>query len=89
MPYDARRAQPYSIYPDLNLFVAVAPSRDVYDRYLIRLDEMRQSIRILKQIRHILEETKRQLPSPGAAASTARASLLAKPMAAPRTRRAS
>ncbi|MEP0763864.1 MAG: NADH-quinone oxidoreductase subunit C [Chloroflexota bacterium] len=60
VPYDVRRAEPYSIYPDLEFDVAVRYHGDIYDRYLIRLDEMRQSIRILKQILPILEETKGQ-----------------------------
>ena len=60
VPYDVRRAEPYSIYPDLEFDVAVRYHGDIYDRYLIRLDEMIQSLRILKQILPILEETKGQ-----------------------------
>lgn len=60
VPYDVRRAEPYSIYPDLEFDVAVRYHGDIYDRYLIRLDEMVQSLRILKQILPILEETKGQ-----------------------------
>ncbi len=60
VPYDVRRAEPYSIYPDLDFDVAVRYHGDIYDRYLIRIDEMRQSIRILKQILPLLEETKGQ-----------------------------
>jgi len=58
--YDIRRAQPYSIYPELEFDVAVRYNGDVYDRYLIRIDEIRQSLRILKQILPKLEETKGQ-----------------------------
>jgi NADH-quinone oxidoreductase subunit C/D len=60
VPYDIRRAEPYSIYPDLEFDVAVRYHGDVYDRYLIRLDEIRQSIRILKQILPLLDETQGQ-----------------------------
>ncbi|NDJ74722.1 MAG: NADH-quinone oxidoreductase subunit D [Chloroflexi bacterium] len=60
VPYDVRRADPYSIYPDLDFDVAVRYHGDVYDRYLVRLDEMRQSIRILKQILPLLDETEGQ-----------------------------
>jgi len=60
VPYDIRRAQPYSIYPELDFDVCVRYNGDVYDRYLIRMDEMRQSIRILKQILPRLEQTKGQ-----------------------------
>jgi NADH-quinone oxidoreductase subunit D/NADH-quinone oxidoreductase subunit C/D len=49
VPYDVRRADPYSIYDRFEFDVAARYHGDVYDRYLIRLDEIRQSIRILKQ----------------------------------------
>ena len=58
VPYDVRRAEPYSIYPELDFDVAVRYNGDIYDRYLIRLDEMRESVRILKQILPRLERTK-------------------------------
>ncbi|HLC03712.1 MAG TPA: NADH-quinone oxidoreductase subunit D [Anaerolineales bacterium] len=48
--YDVRRADPYSIYDRLDFDVAVRYNGDVYDRYLIRLDEIRQSLRILRQV---------------------------------------
>lgn len=49
VPYDVRRADPYSIYDRFEFDVAVRYHGDVYDRYLIRMDEIRQSIRILEQ----------------------------------------
>jgi NADH-quinone oxidoreductase subunit D/NADH-quinone oxidoreductase subunit C/D len=48
--YDVRRADPYSIYDRLDFDVAVRHNGDVYDRYLIRIDEIRESIKILKQV---------------------------------------
>jgi NADH-quinone oxidoreductase subunit C/D len=57
VPYDVRRAEPYSIYPELDFDVAVRYNGDVYDRYLIRIDEMRQSLRILDQILSLLHQT--------------------------------
>ncbi|MBL8133527.1 MAG: NADH-quinone oxidoreductase subunit D [Anaerolineae bacterium] len=57
IPYDVRRAEPYSIYPDLDFDVAVRYNGDIYDRYLIRLDEMRESVRILKQVLPRLEKS--------------------------------
>jgi len=57
VPYDLRRADPYSVYNELDFDVAVRYNGDTYDRYLIRLDEMRQSIRILEQIVPRLEDT--------------------------------
>ncbi|MBI3362150.1 MAG: NADH-quinone oxidoreductase subunit D [Chloroflexi bacterium] len=50
VPYDVRRADPYSIYDRFDFDVAVRYNGDVYDRYLIRLDEMRQSVRICQQV---------------------------------------
>lgn len=49
VPYDCRRADNYSIYDRFDFDVAVRYHGDVYDRYLIRLDEVRQSIRIVQQ----------------------------------------
>jgi NADH-quinone oxidoreductase subunit D/NADH-quinone oxidoreductase subunit C/D len=56
--YDVRRAEPYSIYPELDFDVAVRHEGDIYARYLVRIDEMRESVRILKQILPRLEATK-------------------------------
>ena len=50
VPYDIRRADPYSIYDRFDFDVAVRYHGDIYDRYLIRLDEIRQSIRIIQQV---------------------------------------
>jgi NADH-quinone oxidoreductase subunit D/NADH-quinone oxidoreductase subunit C/D len=49
VPYDIRRADPYSIYNRFDFDVAVRYHGDTYDRYLIRIDEIRQSLRILQQ----------------------------------------
>ena len=57
VPYDIRRANPYSIYPELEFDVCTRPNGDIYDRYYLRLDEMRQSVRILKQLLPRLKET--------------------------------
>jgi NADH-quinone oxidoreductase subunit C/D len=62
--YDVRRAEPYSIYPELDFDVAVRHNGDIYDRYLIRLDEMRESVRILKQLLPRLERTKGEFIMP-------------------------
>jgi len=50
VPYDVRRADPYSIYEELDFEVCTRTHGDVYDRYLVRIDEIRQSLRILKQV---------------------------------------
>ncbi len=49
VPYDVRKAQPYSVYDRLEWDVACRTGCDVYDRYLVRIDEIRQSLRILRQ----------------------------------------
>ena len=57
IPYDVRRAEPYSYYDSLDFDVAVRYNSDIYDRYLVRMDEMRQSLRILEQVLPHLEAT--------------------------------
>jgi NADH-quinone oxidoreductase subunit C/D len=47
--YDIRRAAPYSIYDRFDFKVITGPNGDLYDRYYVRLLEMRESARILKQ----------------------------------------
>jgi NADH-quinone oxidoreductase B subunit len=49
VPYDIRRAAPYSIYERFSFDVVTGKNGDLYDRYYVRLAEMRQSARILKQ----------------------------------------
>ena len=46
--YDIRRADPYSIYPELDFDVAVEQEGDMYSRYRVRVTELRESVRILK-----------------------------------------
>ncbi len=50
VPYDLRRADPYSIYDHFDFDVVTYNHGDVYDRYLVRMEEIRQSIRILQQV---------------------------------------
>jgi len=47
--YDVRRDYPYSIYPEVEFDVPVGTTGDCYDRYLVRIEELKQSIRILRQ----------------------------------------
>jgi NADH-quinone oxidoreductase subunit D len=47
--YDVRRARPYSGYEQYDFEVPTGTQGDVYDRYLVRIEEMRQSVRILDQ----------------------------------------
>ncbi|HEX4450362.1 MAG TPA: NADH-quinone oxidoreductase subunit D, partial [Kofleriaceae bacterium] len=47
--YDVRRDFPYSVYPEVEFDVPLGTTGDCYDRYLVRLEELRQSMRILRQ----------------------------------------
>ncbi|CAH2408885.1 hypothetical protein MES5069_740038 [Mesorhizobium escarrei] len=44
-----RKAQPYECYPEMDFDIPVGKNGDCYDRYLVRMEEMRQSVRIMKQ----------------------------------------
>jgi len=58
VPYDVRRADPYSIYPELDFDIPIGVNGDIYDRFMVRMLEMRESLRILRQILPRLEATK-------------------------------
>jgi len=47
--WDLRRAQPYEVYNELDFLIPVGKNGDCWDRYLLRMEEMRQSVRIIKQ----------------------------------------
>ena len=47
--WDLRKAQPYLVYGEVDFDVPVYPNGDVYDRYRVHMDEMRQSVRIVEQ----------------------------------------
>ena len=56
LEYDVRKARPYSGYQNYDFEVPVGSTGDIYDRYLVRLEEMRQSCRILDQALRNLPE---------------------------------
>ncbi len=47
--WDLRRKQPYEVYDELDFEIPVGTNGDCYDRYLVRVEEMRQSTHIIKQ----------------------------------------
>jgi NADH-quinone oxidoreductase subunit D len=47
--YDVRRAEPYSVYPELDFDIPTHPEGDSMARYMVRMDEMEQSMRIIEQ----------------------------------------
>ena len=47
--WDLRRSQPYDCYDDLEFKIPVGKNGDCYDRYLCRIEEMRESVKIIKQ----------------------------------------
>jgi NADH-quinone oxidoreductase subunit D len=56
VPWDLRKAQPYDVYEKMDFDIPIGKNGDCFDRYLVRMEEMRQSLRIIQQ-------TLDQLPS--------------------------
>ncbi|MEO1657059.1 MAG: NADH-quinone oxidoreductase subunit D [Pseudomonadota bacterium] len=55
VPWDLRKAQPYEIYDELDFDVVIGKNGDCYDRYVVRIEEMFQSIKIMRQCIELLE----------------------------------
>ena len=47
--WDLRKSQPYDVYEDLDFDIPVGKTGDTYDRYLVRMEEMRESVKIILQ----------------------------------------
>ena len=47
--WDLRRAQPYECYSDMDFDVVIGKNGDCYDRWVVRINEMRESVKIMKQ----------------------------------------
>jgi NADH-quinone oxidoreductase subunit D len=60
--WDLRKAQPYECYAELDFDIPVGKNGDCYDRYCIRMEEMRQSVRIMKQCLEMLRSPQGQGP---------------------------
>ena len=49
VPWDLRKAQPYDVYDRMDFDIPVGKNGDCFDRYLVRVEEMRQSLKIIEQ----------------------------------------
>ena len=49
VPWDLRKSQPYDVYDQMDFDIPIGKNGDCYDRFLIRVEEMRQSVRIVRQ----------------------------------------
>ncbi len=49
LPWDLRKSQPYDAYAEMDFDIPIGKNGDCYDRYLVRVEEMRQSLRIIRQ----------------------------------------
>nr|NP_038175.1 NADH dehydrogenase subunit 7 [Synura synuroidea]AAF36941.1 NADH dehydrogenase subunit 7 [Synura synuroidea] len=56
VPWDLRKSNPYEIYNELNFSYPVGTNGDCYDRYLIRIEEMRQSLSLISQCLNIIND---------------------------------
>lgn len=54
--WDLRKTQPYEVYNKLDFDIPIGTNGDCYDRYLIRIEEMRQSVRIILQVLNEIPE---------------------------------
>ncbi|MEL6088737.1 NADH-quinone oxidoreductase subunit D [Bartonella schoenbuchensis] len=62
VPWDLRKSQPYECYDEMEFDIPVGKNSDCYDRYLIRMEEMRQSAKIMRQCVNRLFSTERNGP---------------------------
>ena len=54
IPWDLRKTHPYEIYSELDFYIPVGTVGDCYDRYLLRLEEMRQSLVLIQQVSNLI-----------------------------------
>jgi len=62
--WDLRKAAPYSVYENFEFDVPVGSTGDCYDRYRVRMEEMRQSLRIIQQAVEQMPAGKEKMPTP-------------------------
>lgn len=56
MTWDLRKSQPYELYSDLDFAIPIGVNSDCFDRYVLRVEEMRQSLKIIVQCIHKIPE---------------------------------
>lgn len=56
IPWDLRKSQPYEIYENLKFNIPVGSNGDCYDRYLVRIEEMRESLKIISESLNMMKE---------------------------------
>ena len=49
VPWDLRKAQPYAVYDQLEFDIPIGKNGDCYDRYMVRIEEMYQSVKLMRQ----------------------------------------
>jgi NADH-quinone oxidoreductase subunit D len=49
IPWDLRKAEPYDAYEEMDFDIPIGKNGDAYDRFMVRLEEMRQSLKIIRQ----------------------------------------
>lgn len=82
VPYDLRTARPYCGYEDYDFVVPTQTSGDIYGRYLVRMQEMRQSVRIIEQalnrlpIGPVRSNNRKYVPPPRAELGTSMEALI-------------
>ncbi len=62
--WDLRKVAPYSVYQNFEFDVPVGSTGDCYDRYRVRMEEMRQSLRIIQQAVEQMPAGKEKIPTP-------------------------
>ena len=50
VPYDLRKIEPYGVYDKVDFDVVIGTKGDCWDRYYVRIEEMRQSLKIIEQL---------------------------------------